>query len=61
MTTRDESLRGGDRTIGILGARTLTPVTPLPEPIIEQLAELWCEALWWNVRRHPLPTTERAS
>lgn len=29
---------------------------PLPESIIEQLAELWCEALLANLRRHPLPT-----
>lgn len=34
---------------------------PLPESLIEQLAELWCEALLANIRRHPLPTTPRVS
>ena len=30
------------------------PVDSLPESVIEQLAELWCEALLANLRRHPL-------
>ena len=30
------------------------PVNPLPESVIEQLAELWCEALLANLRRHPV-------
>jgi hypothetical protein len=35
-----------------------TPEQPmprnLPEAVIEQLAELWCEALLANLRRHPV-------
>jgi hypothetical protein len=34
---------------------------PLPEPLIEQLAELWCEALLANLRRHPIEGLKRAS
>jgi hypothetical protein len=35
---------------------------PLPEAVIEQLAELWCEAILSNLRRHPIqPEIRRAS
>ena len=27
---------------------------PLPESAVEQLAELWCQALLANLRRHPI-------
>ena len=40
------------------------PVEPreVPEAVIEQLAELWCEALLTNLRRHPIePAVQRAS
>ena len=30
------------------------PMPPLTEAMIEQLAELWCEALLANLRRHPI-------
>jgi hypothetical protein len=33
---------------------TDVPRQPLPENVIEQLAELWCEALLANLRRHPI-------
>jgi hypothetical protein len=32
---------------------------PLPESVIEQLAELWCDVFMANLRRHPIPP-ERA-
>jgi hypothetical protein len=31
------------------------PTQPLPDDAIEALAELWCEALLANLRRHPIP------
>jgi hypothetical protein len=31
-------------------------IQPLPEAVIEHLAELWCEALLANLQRHPLTT-----
>ena len=34
---------------------------PLSETIIERLAELWCEALLANLRRHPIPALQRVS
>lgn len=35
---------------------------PLPEDVVEQLAELWCEALLANLRRHPIePPMRKAS
>ena len=33
----------------------------LPEAVVEQLAELWCEALLANLRRHPIQHTRRVS
>jgi hypothetical protein len=30
------------------------PSRQLPDSVIEQLAELWCEALLANLRRHPV-------
>jgi hypothetical protein len=48
-----------DRQAGVRPAEQLTdngaPVNPWPESVIEQLAELWCEALLANLRRHPVP------
>ena len=32
---------------------------PLPESTIEQLADLWCEALLANLRRHPIEPPQR--
>ncbi len=35
---------------------------PLPEHVIEQLADLWCELLLADLERHPLePPMRRAS
>lgn len=31
---------------------------PLPEHVIEALAELWCEALLANLRRHPIEASQ---
>ena len=31
----------------------------LPEDLIEHLAELWCEVLLENMRRHPIEASER--
>jgi hypothetical protein len=40
----------------------LDVLPPLPDAIIEQLAELWCEALLANLRRHPIqPEIRKAS
>jgi hypothetical protein len=39
-----------------------TPRRPLPDSVVEQLAELWCEALLANLLRHPVePSLKRAS
>jgi hypothetical protein len=27
---------------------------PLPESVVEQLAELWCEVFMANLQRHPI-------
>lgn len=37
------------------GARIMRP---LPEPAIEQLAELWCDVFMANLRRHPLSAVD---
>ena len=34
---------------------------PLPESVVEKLAELWCEALLANLQRHPIEGLKRAS
>lgn len=36
---------------------------PLPEAVVEQLAELWCDVLVANLRRHPIeePALKQAS
>jgi hypothetical protein len=37
-------------------------MTALPDSVVEQLAELWCEALLTNLRKHPVqPSLKRAS
>lgn len=45
---RDSAPRGGS-------------MPPLSEAAIEQLAELWCEVLLENLRRHPIEPMRRAS
>jgi hypothetical protein len=32
---------------------------PLPDAVVEQLAEFWCEAILANLRRHPIAAPER--
>jgi hypothetical protein len=32
---------------------TARMMPPLPEPVIEQLADLWCELILANLRGHP--------
>lgn len=34
---------------------------PLPDAVVEQLADLWCEALLANLQRHPIEGLKRAS
>jgi hypothetical protein len=49
----------------MMRANTMTATThrrPLPDVVVEQLAELWCEALLANLQRHPIePSLKRAS
>jgi hypothetical protein len=36
-------------------------IAPLPEPVIEQLADLWCEVLLESLRRRPIESMQKAS
>lgn len=37
------------------------PRRPLPEAVVERLADLWCEALLANLQRRPIEGLKRAS
>jgi hypothetical protein len=53
---------GADRRIIPAAEPIETPQQPLSDALVEQLAELWCEALLANLRRHPIqPSIRRAS
>lgn len=45
----------GDMNEHALSSDAGVPRRPLPDAVVEQLAELWCEALLANLRRHPIP------
>lgn len=48
-------------SVGAQTARRADPrmITPLPSATIERLADLWCEALLSNLRRHRMALLTR--
>ena len=51
-TVSDRRAMGDERAIIEERERRVGP--PLPEHVVDRLAELWCEALLANLLRHPL-------